>query len=341
MDGVFHVHQILSRGACVSLKDLANEIEASERTVQRYIEMLRDRFRVSVVFDFEAGGYRYGGKGFAIPSAQLTEEDLLGLYFAEPILAQYRGTPLEADFARAFASLIGALPTKAREKANGLARRISVKSTVPSRSDTDRFRALIRATIESKQLRVTYYSAHRSATSVRNIDPYALRCVDGRWYVLAYCHDRKAILPFHVDRIWSYGETGKTFEPPDFDPEKFAVDALGIFKPPLDSPQEPVQVVLRFDASAARYVREIEHHPSQQAEILKDGRLEVRLMLAPSVEVERFILSWGDQVEVLAPISLRDRIAARLEQAAGRYSSNKPAAQKAKIATSGTVAGAD
>ena len=85
------------------LSELAEEIGADRRTVQRYIETMRDRLGAEIVYDEEQRGYRYADAALEVPPARLTDDELLALYVAEPILAQYRGTPLEEDFARAFA----------------------------------------------------------------------------------------------------------------------------------------------------------------------------------------------------------------------------------------------
>ena len=42
---------------------------------------------------------------------------------------------------------------------------------------------------------------------------------------------------------------------------------------------------------------------------LRDGGLELQLQLGSLEEIERWILSWGDQAEVLEPPKLRQRLA--------------------------------
>ena len=50
-------------------------------------------------------------------------------------------------------------------------------------------------------------------------------------------------------------------------------------------------------------------HHSQKVKELRDGRLELQLQLGSLEEIERWILSWGDQAEVLEPAKLRQRLA--------------------------------
>lgn len=304
------------------LSELAEEIGADRRTVQRYIETMRDRLGADIIYDEDQRGYRYADAALEVPPARLTDDELLALYVAEPILAQYRGTPLEEDFARAFAHLTVALPEKVRARLAPVASRISVQTPVPSRPDPEVFRTLMAATLASKRLKLTYRSAHRGASSVREVDPYALRCVAGRWYLLAYCHQRSAVLPFLMLRIWNVTMTAKKFvPPPTFNADELLKHALGIFRAPLDREDEDqrFEAVLRFDPLAARYVTEMEWHASQRTAPLEGGGLEIRMTLESSVELERFVLEWGEHVEVVEPKALRERIAERLRAALRRY----------------------
>ena len=64
-----------------------------------------------------------------------------------------------------------------------------------------------------------------------------------------------------------------------------------------------------FQPFAAQLVRERMWHHSQRVKELRDGSLELQLQLGSLEEIERWILSWGDQAEVLEPVKLRERLA--------------------------------
>ncbi len=72
--------------------------------------------------------------------------------------------------------------------------------------------------------------------------------------------------------------------------------------------EKPVTVVLRFRADQAPYVTEREWHPSQRFRTLRDGRLEMTFRAGGLFEITRWILGWGDAVEVLRPQRLRASI---------------------------------
>ena len=84
-------------------------------------------------------------------------------------------------------------------------------------------------------------------------------------------------------------------------------------------PKHPQPVVLRFRADQAPYVRERLWHPSQQLMELPDGGVQLAFRPGGPYEIRRWILGWGDAVEVISPSDLRDGIAQILTAAASLY----------------------
>jgi proteasome accessory factor B len=68
------------------------------------------------------------------------------------------------------------------------------------------------------------------------------------------------------------------------------------------------KIRLEFDAFAARLVSERTWHESQRLRHAKDGSATLELELGALEEIERWVLSWGSHVRVVAPVELRDRI---------------------------------
>ena len=93
--------------------------------------------------------------------------------------------------------------------------------------------------------------------------------------------------------------------PADFSPEKFFANALGVLGGERD-----YHVIIRFSAAVADRVREREWHESQELRDLPGGGLEVRLRLGALPEIERWVLTWGSDAEVVRPKELRTRIKA-------------------------------
>lgn len=306
LESVFQLDRLLQSGAAYGTSELAAELESSPRTVQRYLELMRDRLQLDIRFDRTHGGYRYGEGSLPLPTARLSDEELLALYVAEPILAQYEGTPLAEDFRAAWARLTGGVPSAVKARVGAIRGRVSVPALRPSREDVARFRLLFGAVMSDRRVALTYFSAHRGVTSVRVVDPYALRAVAGDWYLVGFCHERERVLPFKLSRIWSAAlRRGSFRRPNDFDVERFFEHSFGVYVLPEGArgaagADGPEVVELEFDAEAARHVRERVWHPSQEVEERGDGGVVLRLRVERTPELMRWIRGWGGSVREAA-----------------------------------------
>lgn len=148
-----------------------------------------------------------------------------------------------------------------------------------------------------------YHSFGRDAVSRRRLDPVQLWYQQGGIYVAAYCHTRRQVLTFALERFRRVCLTEDTFEAPrEFNLERYLEGSFGLFR------GEPVRVSLRFSRHVARYVAERSWHPTQVLSPLLTGELQMTLRVPLSPEVRRWILGYGKEVEVLEPKGLREDI---------------------------------
>ena len=97
--------------------------------------------------------------------------------------------------------------------------------------------------------------------------------------------------------------TEETFErDPAFDLQRYAKRSFGTFQ------EEPVKVVLRFDASVARDASAFIFHPDQSFEENADGSLTVRFTAGGIDEMCWHLITWGGSVTVEKPARLRRRL---------------------------------
>ena len=81
----------------------------------------------------------------------------------------------------------------------------------------------------------------------------------------------------------------------------------------------PVEVLLRFTPRVAARVIATTWHESQQVRELADGGVELKLVIAEPTEIRPWILGWGQECEVVAPVELRESILSELVAAASLY----------------------
>lgn len=159
------------------------------------------------------------------------------------------------------------------------------------------------AIAERRTVHMRYYSLSRDAETERRVDPYHLTSFDGGLYLVAHCHLRGEVRVFAVERIRAAAVLRETFSmPADFDVEAYLHGAWGIVRGDL------ADVRAVFSPVVAPWVRGRLWHASQKLRELPGGRLEIRMRVADTQEVRRWLLGFGAEVEVQAPDTLREAI---------------------------------
>ena len=135
------------------------------------------------------------------------------------------------------------------------------------------------------------------------------------WYLDAYCHERNALRSFAVERIRHARSLPKRcLDIPEDELVAHYASSYGIF---AGEPEHTA--VLRFTPERARWVADEHWHPQQQGIFLENGSYELRIPYSDPRELVMDILKYGPDVEVLAPESLRNAVAERLQQALNNY----------------------
>lgn len=294
----------LQSGSYPTVERLAELAEANERTIRRDLDYLRFDRKVPIDFCRKRRGWHYTQPTYKLPQIDISEGEIVALFFAQEMLRQHQGMPYEAELARAIDKLTEALPNQFSIHDRAAFEQVhSFRSSVVNLHDVEIFRKLANTVLKRKQIKITYFTASRDEESTRVVDPVHLALINGEWYLIGYCHTRKERRIFAPARIKKLELTGKTFpSPSDFHIGNYLNNAFTVVR----EEGEPVhEVHLRFAPSAAKYVREKIWHVSQESNTNEDGSFELSLELGSLIEVRRWILSWGSECEVLGPAELR------------------------------------
>ncbi len=300
LERMLRIHQALQSSGFPNASKLASEIEVAAKTIHRDIEFMRDRLNLPIEFSPGKNGYFYTEEVSAFPTMQITEGELFALVVAEKALQQYRGTSFEKPLLSAIRKMEQALPDTISLNLADIGRTISFRTRAEPILNLEIFDALAKAVAQRRQLELQYRKPGQAKTELRVVDPYHLANINGEWFLFAHDHARKDIRTFVPARIQSAKPTGKTFDRPQkFSLEKRLRDSFGVH-----SGEGEYEVVIRFNPRAADYIREKKWHESQQLRELKGGGVDLKLKLSSLAEIERWILSWGGDAQVLKPREL-------------------------------------
>ena len=138
------------------------------------------------------------------------------------------------------------------------------------------------------------------------------------WFVVGRKTEKSAILTLALDRIIDLKLDLLTdYVKTDFDADTYYQHTHGVT---VFEHQPPVHVVLKVDGSNAPYVLTKPFHHSQKiVEQFRDRSVIISLDVHHNFELERLILGFAGDIEVLEPKRLRRRIKQKLRQGYENY----------------------
>jgi predicted DNA-binding transcriptional regulator YafY len=306
--------QLIERPAGITVDDAAAELGCHRRTIWRDLRVLQEAgfpLYDEKAADGNRGLWRLSPNFRAGLPLKLTLAEIAALVMSRDLLAPLGASALGPAVGAAFEKISHILSKDARQLLDKMRETIGVRALgAKLQTPVAEFIPILHAALLGRRtVRVTYYSYSRDGVTERSIDPYHLTYFNGGLYLVGHCHLRNAVRVFAVERIRSLRMLQSIFTvPAAFDARKYLEGAWGILRGDL------VTVKVIFSKAVARYIGERLWHPSQKLRDLDDGRVEVTLRVADTLEVRRWILGHGVHAEVLEPAALREAL--RTEAAA-------------------------
>jgi predicted DNA-binding transcriptional regulator YafY len=299
----------------IGAMDLAQRIGVSVRTIYRDIAALDADAGVPIWQD--AG--RFGlEQGAFLPPLALTLHEATTLFLAARVLAK-ASDEQDPELVGAFVKLAQILPPVLAEHIHATVDAF-MAATPANERFTRVFRTLTEAWAGRRVVELEYGpSVYDSDHPIRQarVHPYLIEpsALTHALYLVAYDEARAARRTFKLERVLSASLTPDTFDPePGFASATELSRAWDVIS---DQPIE--EVVVRFSPAVATRVAETRWHPSQLLEAQPDGSLIWRSRVAGLHEVRIWILGWGPDVEVLAPLALREEVADAVARTAAQY----------------------
>lgn len=301
---MLRIHEELKAGALTNCTKLARGFGVSTKTMMRDIAFMRDRLDLPLEYDPQIYAWRYSYPVDNFPTVQITAGELLALMVARKALEQYRGTPYHHQLEQAFEKLSAGVRDKVSFAPTGDDLAVSFYNLGLGKADMKVFEGLSRAVTGHTEVTFDYRKVGETSVSHRRVRPYHLANRENLWYLVGFDIGRGAVRQFALTRLSNIALLRVSFERPrDFSPERFFAKSFGAFTGAGNH-----KVRIRFSSAVADRIRERGWHESQETRDLAGGGLELSLRLGDLAEVERWVLGWGGEAEVLEPAELRERL---------------------------------
>ena len=278
---LFELLYLLLEHQQLTVRELAERLEVSERTVRRDVDALSAAGIPVYMAAGRGGGVRMM-PGFTLDRSMLTAEEQEEILCA---LQMMRTAGLDGR---------GAL-----SRLSGIFHRGDVPDWIAADfsnwagdGETASFPILKQAILEHRLLTFDYYAAS-GEESHRTVEPVRL-CFKGfSWYLQAWCRSREAYRFFKLSRMEQVRLADGFFDPHPAPPEPGEV-ALQV---------EMIPVTLRFSPDVAyRVYDEFDRKCITRRD---DGSLIVRVLWAAGIAGCGYLLSYGCHAEILEPAAMR------------------------------------
>jgi predicted DNA-binding transcriptional regulator YafY len=328
IDRLFSQILLLQSRRIVTAEEMANRFGLSVRTIYRDLAALAE---AGVPITAESGvGYRLM-KGFTLPPVNFTAEEASSLVTGGMLVEQFTDSSLKAQMQSALLKVRAILPHDYQERLSRLERGLTTTANVKAPIQAD-LNLLQQALTQRQVLRFLYRGARQSAEAAasrktcdsssltdisakseieeRTVEPMGLIFYLARWHLIGWCRTRNGYRDFRTDRINNLTVLQETFIPrEDFHIDKFIRDSM---------PAPKLNAKVRFTPLAAdRAKREwwlgvVDEHPKDDGIVLTLATVDWRMLTA-------WLLSFGRDATVLAPVSLRKLLVEAAEKAVAHH----------------------
>lgn len=286
MNRAFEMIYLLMQKKCMTARELAEYFEVSTRTIYRDL----DELSAAGVPVYTTKG-RNGGicllENFIMDKSLLSEEEQDEILFAlQSIKATNAGSA-----ERVSKRLAGLFQKRSIDWID-----IDFSHWGSLNYEKEKFLKIKQAILANQYISFTYYNAD-GETSIRKVEPMKLIFKGGSWYLQSYCMERKSFRTFKIMRMDELKVVNEHFE----DRNESAPEL-----PTQWAIKEEIEYQLLFKKSVSYRVHD--EFPRNHIKRNEDGTLLVTTLFQKGAWITGYLLSYGDDVTVVSPISQREEI---------------------------------
>ena len=282
----------------------AEGIDICDSTIEKDMFAMRMEFDAPIKYSKRDKGYYYEDESFSIDKIPLSEDDIEALKFAANTLMQFRDVDIFKQFGNAIDKIFDRVNI-ANNPSDEAVETFVQFETVPETAGSEMLPELLKAIKEKNVVTFNYTSFSNDKAKERKVVPLLLKEYRNRWYLISWCLDKLKVITFALDRMDNLIITEDYYlEPVAFNSKRYFQHSIGI----TANDSEPQKVIFKVDSIGSRYLLSQPLHQTQK--LVKEGKnrntFEMEVIL--SEELKRTILSYGAQMEIIKPKSLRSEI---------------------------------
>jgi predicted DNA-binding transcriptional regulator YafY len=298
--------------------ELLLEMEVSEKTFNLDRRAMEELYPVEIEAKKGENGfyYQYLDKDMSIAEKPLSQDEVDKIEQAVAVLSGISGVPVFQDLEETLTNLRG-FQSKRRVTEE---MRPFVSFQINETSNADHFETFFNAIRDKKALNIHYRNFGKEDFNFE-IHPHFLKFYNEMWYVFGYNPEKLSynwVVPF--DRIVSTSESKSQYkknEKYNFGEDYFD-DIVGVTKDPN---QAVANIKIRVKPESVGFIMSKPLNAGQKRVTKsEDGHFYTSLKVIPNLELYNRLLMFGDNIEVIEPKDVRDRLKFIISEMSNNYS---------------------
>ena len=281
----------------IKAKEIAERFNISLRTVYRDIRALEE---AGVPIGAQSGQGYFIVEGYHLPPVMFTQEEAGSLLFGGKLIQRFSDESMERQFESALYKVKSVLGDVDKEYLENLNNRIEVPEHYPFKRAPEAEELLSDLQLvvgRNRMIEIDYHSAYKDETTTRLIEPLGLCFWGSNWHLIAYCTLRKDYRDFRVSRIQGMTPTGMYYNT-----ERH--ESLQTLIQKMIKTDELKSATVRFGLSMAESIREQKYYFGFVEEKTGIDFVEMAFLTSSYQYFANWLMTFTDQIEVVAPKEL-------------------------------------
>lgn len=282
----------------VKAAEIAERFNISLRTVYRDVRALQE---AGVPVGAEAGTGYYLVEGYHLPPVMFNREEAAALLTGEKLMAHFSDKSNRKEFSNAMQKIRAVLRGSDKDFLESLEDNIAVVSRRPPVGEEfpNRFLSDIQHSLGRHLiLEMDYFALHTEVLTHREVEPIGILYMSNCWYLIGWCRLRHSYRNFRMDRIKNLSLTDVTYDKSRHITLKEYLDKYG------ETEARPYVIKVRFPLAYGRRIGEQKFYYGMVEEQVVGDCIEMTFLSTWLEWFGRWLLTWGKNVEVIAPQEL-------------------------------------
>ena len=254
------------------------------------------RAEIERVKDGKKTYYRYADPNFSIEKTPITDDEMEQLKETILMLNRFKGMPHFEWMEELLSKLEDTFHLRGSEDSvSGCEQNLDLKGL-------ENITPLFESIVNKQVLQIRYKSFKANKPITCEVHPYFLKQYNNRWFLFGWNTEFCAITNFALDRIEAVSPIFIDYidKPSDINFDEYFDDIVGVTIP---KNKRIEHIVMRVAPDRYPYIKNKPLHPSQHN---YDKEYRISIDVIPNNELIALLLSFGSQLEVLEPQSVRD-----------------------------------